>query len=137
MDRPPRPEVEIRALIEQWAQSVRTHDIDGVLARHSPDILMFDVVGPIQLRGVEAYRNSWVEQFFPWHGDNGRFDLREIEVTAGDAVAFVTALLDCAGTENGKYVQYTLRLTIGLKRMETGWAVVHEHHSEALPATSP
>jgi ketosteroid isomerase-like protein len=137
MQRQIQREAEIRTLIEQWAKSVRAHDIDGVLAFHSPDILMFDVVGPIKLRGLQAYRETWVEQFFPWHGDSGAFEIRELEITTGDTVAFATALLDCAGVENGNHVQYTLRLTIGLKRVPTGWIVVHEHHSEPLAATSP
>jgi uncharacterized protein (TIGR02246 family) len=130
-------ELEVRKLIEQWADRVRAHDIDGVLAHHSPDILMFDVVGSTQLRGLQAYRESWTEQFFPWHGNNGRFQLRELEITAGDTVAFATALLDCAGTEHGRFVEYTLRLTIGLKNTATNWTIVHEHHSEPLPPTSP
>jgi ketosteroid isomerase-like protein len=137
MEQKTEREAEIRSLIEDWAKSVRAHEIDGVLACHSPDILMFDVVGPTKLCGLQAYRESWVEQFFPWHGDGGAFELRELEITAGERVAFATALLDCAGTENGKHVQYTLRLTIGLKKMQPGWIIVHEHHSEPLTPTTP
>jgi hypothetical protein len=34
-------------------------DLDGTLARHSPDILMFDVPEPIQARGLAEYRETW------------------------------------------------------------------------------
>ena len=44
MAQQPDPKAEIRTLIERWATSVRAHDIDGGLAQHAPDILMFDVV---------------------------------------------------------------------------------------------
>jgi hypothetical protein len=36
-------EAEIRKLIEDWARAVRAHDLKGILAHHSADILMFDV----------------------------------------------------------------------------------------------
>jgi len=34
----------IRDLIENWAKAVRTRNLDGLLVKHSPDILMFDVL---------------------------------------------------------------------------------------------
>ncbi len=36
---------------------------------------MFDVVGPLQMTGLAEYRRTWLEQFFPWHGGTGQFDL--------------------------------------------------------------
>jgi ketosteroid isomerase-like protein len=124
---------EIAAMLEQWADSVRRHDIAGVLRHHDPDLLFFDVVGPTSLSGLEPYRQTWEQQFFPWHGGTGRFELQGLNVWAGDRIAFATALLDCAGTENGQPVAFTLRLTIGLEKKGGAWTIVHEHHSEPLP----
>jgi ketosteroid isomerase-like protein len=36
-------ESEIRALIGRWAKAVHAGDMDGVLARHADDIVVFDV----------------------------------------------------------------------------------------------
>jgi ketosteroid isomerase-like protein len=95
-------------VIESWAKAVRDVDIEGILARHTDDIVMFDVPPPLQVRGKEAYRKTW-ELFFKYSsGGEGSFDLRELEITAGDSVAFAHALLDVAGS--------TARLTIGLRR---------------------
>ena len=47
-------EVEIRSLIERWAKAVRAQDIDGVLADHAEDMLMFDVPPPVQVCGIEG-----------------------------------------------------------------------------------
>ena len=107
---------QVRDVIERWAAGVRARDIDAVVSRHSADLLMFDVVEPIRLQGLEAYRRTWLEQFFPWHGETGRFDLVDLKVSAGVDVAFATALLECAGTEDGWKVAFTLRLTIGLEK---------------------
>ena len=123
-------------LLQRWAAAVRAQDIDGVLRDHAPDILMFDVVGPRQIEGVEAYRAAWVDQFFPWNSTTRTFDLSRIKVSAGDTVAFATALLDCAGVEGGETVSFKLRLTVGFERRDGRWMVTHEHHSEPLPVTA-
>jgi hypothetical protein len=49
----------IRKLIEDWSAAVRRKDYDGVLKRHAHNILMFDVPGPFQSEGIEAYRKTW------------------------------------------------------------------------------
>ena len=59
-------EAEIRALIERWAEAVHTGDMDGVLADHAHDIVMFDVPPPEDgVRGIQAYRETW-PPFFEW-----------------------------------------------------------------------
>ncbi len=123
---------EIRSIIEKWAAGVRARDIDAVLSRHSHDVLVFDVIGPVRLQGLNEYRKTWLEQFFPWHGGTGRFELVDLKVSAGTDVAFATALLECAGTEDEKTVAFTLRLTVGLEKRDGQWTVVHEHHSQPL-----
>ncbi|HMU53513.1 MAG TPA: nuclear transport factor 2 family protein [Nitrospira sp.] len=123
---------EIRSIIEKWAAGVRARDIDAVLSRHSQDVLVFDVIGPVRLQGLNEYRKTWLEQFFPWHGGTGRFELVDLKVSAGTDVAFATALLECAGTEDEKTVAFTLRLTVGLEKRDGQWTVVHEHHSQPL-----
>jgi uncharacterized protein (TIGR02246 family) len=126
-------EAEIRNLIENWARAVRAKDLDGILAHHSPEMLMFDVPPPIQSKGIEAYRKTW-DVFFSWFQDSGVFDIEEMEITAGEDVAFVTALMRCGGTDvNGEKVELQFRLTIGLCKLKGRWTIMHEHHS--IPAT--
>jgi uncharacterized protein (TIGR02246 family) len=128
--RKPTDEGHIRELIEAWAKSVRGKDIDGILAHHAPDIVLFDVPPPVQLRGIDAYRKSW-DQFFPWFGDSGVFEISELEITAGDDVAFGHGLIRCGGTEaNGNKVELVVRLTVGYQKINGQWTVTHEHHSE-------
>jgi ketosteroid isomerase-like protein len=61
-----------------------------------------------------------------------RFDLKDLRVSAGDTVAFATALLECAGTADGERVEFTLRLTVGLENIDGARMIVHEHHSEPI-----
>lgn len=123
-------EAVIRDVIESWAKAVRSKNIDGIVANHSPDILMFDVPPPIQFKGIDAYKKTW-DLFFDWSRDDPAFDIQEMTITAGNDVAFVTALMRCAGKialESG----LDFRLTVGLRKIGERWIVTHEHHS--IPA---
>ena len=123
----------IRELVENWASAVRAKDLNGILANHSPDILMFDVPMPLVSRGIDAYRKTW-DLFFSWAEDPVVFAITEMDITAGDEVAYVTALMRCAGTEkSGEKIKLDVRLTMGLRKLDGKWTVMHEHHS--IPAT--
>jgi ketosteroid isomerase-like protein len=126
-------EAAIRNLVEHWASAVRRKDLDAILRNHSANMLMFDVPPPLASKGIEAYSKTW-DLFFSWAHDPVVFNITEMDITAGDDVAFVMALMRCAGTEsNGQVSELDFRLTIGLRKIEDQWVVVHEHHS--IPAT--
>jgi uncharacterized protein (TIGR02246 family) len=127
-------EAAIRALITRWADAVHAGDLDAVLADHDPDIVMFDVPPPYDgLRGIDAYRDSW-PPFFEWQRQGASFEIVELDVTAGDDVAFAWALLRCGKPEEFEAnPDNRLRLTIGLRKRDGRWVVTHEHHS--FPST--
>jgi uncharacterized protein (TIGR02246 family) len=119
-----KDEAAIRDLVEDWARAVRANNLQGILANHSPDILMFDVPPPIQTKGIEGYKKTW-NRFFSWSRGSGVFDVIEMNITAGNEVAFVTALMRCAGTEaNGDKTELEFRLTIGLRKIGGQWMVI-------------
>jgi len=121
-------EAAIRELIENWAKAVRTKNLDGILANHSPEILMFDVPPPLQSKGIEAYKKTW-DLFFSCARDFGVFDIDKMTITAGDDVAFVTAMMHCAGAEaNQDRIDLQFRLTVGLRKIGGQWIITHEHH---------
>jgi len=98
-------EAAIRELVESWARAVRAKDLDGILANHSTDMLMFDVPPPLQSKGIEAYKKTW-ELFFSWSNDPVVFDIKDMNIIADSDVAFVAALMRCAGTEkNGERIE--------------------------------
>jgi uncharacterized protein (TIGR02246 family) len=123
----------IRQLVERWARAVHAGDLDGVLADHAADIVMFDVPPPDDgVRGIDAYRDCW-PPFFEWQRQGAVFELVELAVTAGADVAYAEALLRC-GTpdELAQEPDRRLRLTLGLRRDDGHWVVAHEHHSFPL-----
>jgi len=125
-------EAAIRELVKDWARAVRAKDLKGILANHSREILMFDLPLPLESKGIDAYRKTW-DLFYSWADDPVVFDFNEMDIVAGNDVAYVTALMRCSGTEtNGERTNLEFRLTIGLRKIDGQWIVTHEHHS--IPA---
>ena len=87
-------EIRIRQLIENWAKSVRDRDIDAILAHHSADIVMFDVPGPFQSIGIDAYRKTW-DIFFKYT-EPGVFDIQNLKIFADENIAFCILTMKCS-----------------------------------------
>ncbi|TGP13145.1 DUF4440 domain-containing protein, partial [Mesorhizobium sp. M1D.F.Ca.ET.231.01.1.1] len=87
-------EARIKALLEDWADAVRRHELPAILAHHERDMVMFDLPPPLQCRGIEAYEQTW-DLLFRYHKPGTAFDFRELAVTAGADVAFAVAIMWC------------------------------------------
>ncbi len=123
----------IREIIENWAKAVREKNMEGILANHSNDFVIYDVPEPFQSVGLEAYRKTW-DTFFLWAQDFGVFDIKGLHIISGEDVAFCYAGMQCAGAyKNGEAEFLDFRLTVGLKKINNNWTILHEHHS--IPAT--
>jgi uncharacterized protein (TIGR02246 family) len=126
-------EAAIRALIERWSQAVRDEDRAGIRADHDTDILMFDVPPPFASRGLDAYMTTW-DLFLSCTEKPVRFAFYGVEVTCGQDVAFATATGTCTSIgASGAREPLEFRLTMGLRKIDGNWRVLHEHHS--VPAT--
>ena len=125
-------EAELRALISRWSKAVREENLEGIRADHDPDILMFDVPAPFQSRGIEAYMATW-QPFYAFQTKPVQFDFQDINITAGKDVAFATAIGRCCDLSSGQAVPLEFRLTMGFRKVDGHWRIVHEHHS--VPAT--
>ena len=114
-------ETKIRELVEKWAGAVRAKDMDGALANHTDDIVMFDVPMPLQSKGMEEYKKTWELFFDQSPGGPGSFDVTELRIVASESVAYCHALV--------RIVDAKVRVTIGLRNEEGQWLIAHEHHS--------
>jgi uncharacterized protein (TIGR02246 family) len=123
----------VRDLVTRWAKAVHAGDLAAVLDDHAADIVMFDVPPPYEgVRGIDAYRDTW-PPFFDWQRNGASFEIEELDITAGDDVAFAWALLRCGTADEFRdKPENRLRLTIGLRKRDGRWIVTHEHHSFPL-----
>ena len=88
---------------------------------------MFDVPPPFESVGLEAYRRT-CDVFFSL--SPVRFDIQEMDVTAGADVAFAFASMRCEGPGSDDMPEaLDFRLTMGLRKVDWRWMIVHEHHS--------
>ena len=128
-------ETRIKVLLEAWADAVRRHDLPAILAHHESDMVMFDVPPPLQCKGIEAYESTW-GLLFRYHKPGTAFDIDELSVTTGQDVAFAVAIMRCGPNSSSIPADkdgFLFRLTVGLRKVDGGWCIAHEHHS--VPAT--
>jgi uncharacterized protein (TIGR02246 family) len=120
---------QIRALIEGWRHAARAREIEGLLAHHDRDLVAFDCHSQMQLRGLEAFRQHMQACFSSTQGPM-TIEVRDLDITAGDRVAFCHyfARCGCTGEEGSEHACW-LRVTLGLVRRGDGWSVTHLHCS--------
>lgn len=118
-------EEEIRGIIDSWADAIRNLNMEGILASHTDDILMFDVPLPVQNKGMAEYKATW-DLFFKYFNKGSIWDLREVNINAGDSIAYATIIIRCGDTEEKGF---DVRLTMGFKKINGAWKIAHEHHS--------
>jgi uncharacterized protein (TIGR02246 family) len=129
---PSKDEQEIEALIARWANAVRDEDLAAIRAGHDDDILMFDVPLPLLSRGIDAYMATW-DLFYAAQEKPVTFDFEDVEITASVDIAFATAVGKCVNIgPDRKPEPLEFRLTMGLRKIDGRWRIMHEHHS--LPA---
>lgn len=119
---------EIRRLIENWVHSVQKRDINGILANHSENIVMYDVPPPFQSAGIAAYKKTWEQSFFNGT-ESGVYEILDLKIEASSEVAFCFGTLKCSWNNKGTFEDLKFRLTIGLRKTNSGWTIIHEHHS--------
>jgi uncharacterized protein (TIGR02246 family) len=126
-------ELQIRKLVENWAQAVRARDLDAIVAYHHENIVMYDVPPPFASVGIDAYRKSW-DLFYSCKQEKDGFQIIDLHVIAGEDVAFCYAQMKCIYFEQGgQKIDLDFRLTIGFQKIDGQWWFMHEHHS--VPAT--
>jgi ketosteroid isomerase-like protein len=90
---------------------------------HDDRFLMNDFVNTV--RGLDDYNRTW--NFF-YANPKGpiTYRPRDMIVTAGHSTTFATCAVHCDGTSAGPL---DIRLTVGLRKQDKEWLIVHEHHS--------
>ncbi len=125
-------EADIRRRIDALVTALRAMDLEGVMAFYAPDIVSFDIAPPLQHVGAEAKRTQWVAAFAAFQPPLG-YEIRDLTVTVGDDVAFGHSLNRISGTlRNGNQTALWLRWTVGLRKIEGNWIIVHDQVSAPL-----
>lgn len=122
---------EIRTLVERRAEAVRARDVDGAMANVARDVLVFEVVDPLQYVGRDAVRNRLEEWFASYQDGPFGYEVMNLSITAGDEVAFCNCINEVRGTRtDGQEIEMRWRATTCFRKIDGTWIVTHEHASD-------
>jgi uncharacterized protein (TIGR02246 family) len=129
-------ESEVKALLDRWSEACRVKNIDRLMALYAPDITYFDIVPPLQFKGIDAVRRNFLRWFESWASPIG-METRDLTIMVSEDVAVTHMLHQASGTmKNGQEVSYWVRATVCCKRSNQTWLITHEHISLPInPAT--
>jgi ketosteroid isomerase-like protein len=120
---------QIQAIVQERVRAVHDKDLNSLISHHAPDVLSFDVLDPLQYSGsstVTQRAEKWLSSYQSTIG----YEVRDLNVTAGDDVAFCHYLYRVSGTlQDGGKVDMWVRATICLCKISGKWMIAHEHQS--------
>jgi ketosteroid isomerase-like protein len=122
-------EEAIRALIDARVAALEAGDGAAAVADLAPDIVAFEVAGPLitpsdlVLDVVAA--EAWLQSF------DGpiRVEIADLAIHVGGDVAFAHSLNRLVGSQGGQPIDFWMRSTLGFRRIDGEWKVVHAHTS--------
>jgi ketosteroid isomerase-like protein len=121
---------EIEQVVLERAAAVAAKDAKAMLAHNAPAMVQYDLAPPLRQpsngRDVEPVE-KWLATF---HGPMS-MEIRDLEVTAEGSLAFSTSLNCLTATPVSGTESFSLwfRATLGLRKIDGVWLVVHEHQS--------
>ena len=123
-------EARIRALVDDWANALRAKDADGVASHYAADNVMFVLAPPLQYTRDNSPGKKGVEQWFSsFRGPIG-YEIRDLNITAGDNVAFCHSLNRVSAEKiEGEKTDMWFRETICFRKIGHKWKITHQHES--------
>jgi ketosteroid isomerase-like protein len=119
-------------VLEQWASATRDGREEEVLANHQDDLVLFDVLDPLQYTSAAQFRASW-DAWWPDTQGSLKFALQDLPVQAETDVGYAFGLLQCGGTlPDGLPFADTVRITFCLLKRGGMWKVAHQHVSKPV-----
>ncbi|HEY5809165.1 MAG TPA: nuclear transport factor 2 family protein [Povalibacter sp.] len=122
-------EAVIRQRVEDWVKAIRAKDVERVLSFYAADIVSFDLDPPLRYTGLDRKRRAW-QEVFSAHAGSIAYEVRDLEVTTHDELAFVHGVNHVKGTlASGHITDLWIRWTACLQRIDEVWLIVHDHVS--------
>ncbi|MBL7260666.1 YybH family protein [Paractinoplanes lichenicola] len=121
---------EIQEVIEARAALLSEGDVKGHLACSAPEVVQFSLAPPLGER-VDTSDPGPIERWLATFEAPPQRRVTQLEITVDGDVAFATSYDSMSGRPKGTTDDFTLwfRVTIGLRRIDGRWLVVHEHES--------
>lgn len=111
--------------------AMRERDAERLVARYTSDATTFTLSPPLRNEPAAVRDASGLQAWFAGFEGPVDYEIRDLEVTAGDDVAFCHSLNRLTATNAAAHQTFTLwfRSTVCLRREDGAWRIAHEHTS--------
>jgi ketosteroid isomerase-like protein len=121
-----RDRAEIEALFQKLASAHADHDAEAIVEGYTPDAVIFDLAPPLGRRGMN--RDNVAAWLAGWNGPI-QIDARDVSLTVGGNLAFVSALNRMRGRQGGEEKDLWYRTTMCLQKISGRSLIVCDHSS--------
>ena len=130
-------EAQIRQVIADCTSALCAKDLDRLMSHYATDVTVFDVKPPFQTKGAAAWQRTW-EACLPYFPSSFQTETRDLSIIVNGYLALAHWLWRFTGMEKDHPAMQTwMRATVGYKRQQGRWQIVHEHASVPFnPETS-
>ena len=119
----------IRAVIDAIMKAVRTNDVEAFLRHCASDLVVFDMIPPLEKKGTEALRHSWAIAMGSLEGPI-EYEIDHLDIAIGGDIALSRSLAHYGGTtKDGRRILNHLRSTLGFRKIGGQWKLIHQHVS--------
>ncbi|PGH45878.1 DUF4440 domain-containing protein [Micromonospora sp. WMMA1996] len=120
---------ELRELIEERVAAVARRDAETLAAHQAADVLAFNVLPPLRLRGADQVAPQ-TRAWFDAYADGPGYEVRDLQVDADGDLGYCAFLYHVTGRlRSGMDVSMWVRATLVCRRRDGRWVVVHDHES--------
>jgi uncharacterized protein (TIGR02246 family) len=125
-------QAQIVRLLDGRVNAIRARDVDASLSNYSKNVLLFDVVTPLQYFGLHAVRDRVQEWYSSFQGPL-EYEMHDLRIATDSDVAFSHSLNHISGTKtDGETIDMWWRATVCYRKMDDKWMITHEHNSAAF-----
>jgi len=122
----------IHAVLDEFAATHAAHDVDGLFALYSDDLMSYSLAPPLQQGPNTPY--GTLEGIRAWFaGFDGPVQLtsRDPVVSQDGDLAIAHTLTKMTATRAGQHESISIwyRSTFGLRRIDGSWRITHRHDS--------
>lgn len=119
---------EIRQLVANQQHAICSKNVDQIMSRYAPEIVIFDVKPPFQTKGRAAVRQLW-EDCLPYFPDAFEMETRDLTIMVNADLATAHWLFRFKGEQDHPAMQMWMRATAVCQKRQGNWQILHEHIS--------
>ena len=120
----------IRGVIEARIAAMAAGDAQAAVAMLAPDLVAFELTGPLRLSAAQATDEAAMQAWLDSFDGPVETEISDLHLHVAGDVAFCHSLNRLRATRRGgSPVDFWMRSTLGLRKRDGEWQIVHGHTS--------